>query len=560
MSAIARPAPPPASPAPLTRRRLLGTIGRWGGGLGAAALPGRIADAADAGDGAIAAGRPASRPALAWRARSHAQMPPPAPEVHLLNRCAWGPSAADLSRVQALGIAGWIEEQLDPWRIDASAVEGDLAAGLPTLAMDLKALNAEKEHTYRVPDALNAATLYRQVYSPRRLYEVMVDFWSDHFSLDQYMEGAHRGKTIDDREVIRPHALGRFKDLLTASARSVAMLRYLNNELNVAGALNENYAREIMELHTLGVAVDGQPYSEADVLEVARCFTGWSWVHREGDPQYGDFRFFPERHDRGLKRVLGRVIPAAGGESDALAVIDLLCAHPATARFLAVKLVRRFVTDDPLTHCPALVDRVAAAYLDSDGAIPAMLRALLLSDEFATAFGRFGGRLHRPMELAVRMMRATAVPRALLVPALGDPRQTFHAWYLNLVGWDGFLNHMGHVPFAWLTPDGYPDVKESWTAAVVMLYRWNLGLALAEGRLVPHFRPASLRPPGLGSAEEVVDHWTRQLVGRPLDPADRATLLAYFTDGGRLDLSQAGAAQEDRLIALILDSPYLQWR
>lgn len=544
-------APSATSPAPLSRRGLLGALGRLGGGL--------AAGAAAAGEVPVSAAQ-ARRPALAWTARTSAQMPPPSPEVHLLNRCAWGPTAADLERVRTLGIPGWIEEQLDPSRIDASAVEGALSMGLPTLGMDLLALEAEKEHSYRVPDALNAATLYRQVYSPRRLYELMVDFWSDHFSLDQYMEGAHRHKTIDDREVIRPHALGRFKDLLTASARSVAMLRYLNNELNVAGALNENYAREIMELHTLGVAVEGQPYSETDVLEVARCFTGWSWAHRAGDPQYGAFRFYPERHDRGLKRVLGQVIPAGGGENDALRVIDLLCAHPATARFLATKLVRRFVADDPATHCPELVERVAGAYLASEGDIPSMLRVLLNSDEFATAFGRFGGRLHRPMELAVRLMRASAVPAALLPPALGDPRQPFHAWYLNLVGWDGFLNHMGHVPFAWLTPDGYPDVKESWTAAVVMLYRWNLGLALAEGRLVPHFRPASLRPAGLDSAEAVVDHWTWQLVGRPLAPADRALLLAYFTDNGRLDLKQAVATQEDRLIALILDSPYLQWR
>lgn len=541
--------PSAASPAS-TRRRFLAL-----GGLLTAGGPGDppIASAARRAE-------PASRPALRWAARVSADMPPPDPATHLLSRVAWGATPADLARVAALGMPAWIEEQLDAERIDASAVDGPLTAGIPELSLELARLELLNQRTYRVTDALNAATLYRQVYSPRRLYEAMVDFWSDHFSINQYMEGATWHKLIDDRDVIRPHALGRFEDLLTASARSVAMLIYLNNELNRKGQLNENYAREIMELHTLGVAEEGEPYSEIDVVEVARCFTGWAWANRNGDPQYGAYRFYPDRHDPGVKLVLGDVIPAGGGEMDGRAVIHMLCRHPATARFLATKLVRRFVCDDPMAQVPQLVAKVAQAYLGSDGDIATTLRTLLNAPEFADAFGNYGGRLYRPMELAVRMMRAVGVPQSLFVPALGDAKQTFHAWYTNLVGWDGFLNHMGHVPFAWLTPDGYPDRKEDWTASVVMLYRWNLGLAMAEGRLVPGFRPRLNRPSDLATAAEIVDHWIQRLLGRAMLEADRDTLLAWFTDSGKLNLTQAVAQREDGLIALILDSPYFQWR
>jgi len=496
----------------------------------------------------------------AWSARASADMPEPDAAVHLLSRAAFGAAPAELAHVRAVGPAAWVEEQLAYERIDDAAVEGPLVAGLPTLAMDLPALMAHDEHIFRVTDALNAATLYRQCFSPRQLLEVMVDFWTDHFSIYQYLDNAQWHKTVDDREVVRRHALGRFKDLLTASAKSPAMLHYLDNDLNVKGNLNENYAREIMELHTLGVAVDGDPYTEADVVEVARCFTGWSWVGRANEPDLGRFKFFPDRHDDGPKRVLGHVLPAAGGARDAETVIDLLCRHPATPRYLATKLVRRFVTDDPPTWTPALVDRVAAVYAATDGDIKAMVRAVLASEEFAGSFSRYGGRLTRPMDLAVRMMRATGVPQAGLEPRLDDLRVPFHLWYTELVGWNGFLNRAGQVPFGWLSPDGYPDRKEKWTTAAVMLARWNLGLGLANGEVVRGFVPHRRRPQDLATAAAVVDHWIEALLHRPMLEADRDLLESFFTDGGRLTLAQAAAQREAQLVALVLDSPYFQWR
>lgn len=529
---------------PLARREFL----RRGGALAAALLP-------------VAAGPVAADPPpLRWQARTSADMPAPDAIVHLLSRAAFGPSPRDLVEARALGAAAWIERQLAYETIDASAVEGPLAAGLPTLAMNLNDLAQAQPVGFRIPDALIAATFYRQVFSPRQLYEVMVDFWSDHFNIYQPMEDADLLKGVDDREVIRAHALGRFKDLLTASARSAAMLHYLDNDESSKDHPNENYAREIMELHTLGVAVDGRPYTERDVLELARCFTGWTWNRTWNHPVYGSFQFRPEQHDQGPKRVLGQDFPAQGGERDGRMAIDLLCAHPATARHLAVKLVRRFVCDDPQTAVPGLVDRVAAVYTATDGDIKAMVRTILNADELATAFTGFGGKLTRPMDLAVRMMRAADVPQAALVPRMGDMAYPFQAWFYELVGYGGYMRRMGQVPFGWLTPDGYAEVKEAWSSTVSMLERWNMALGLARGTMVPGFRPHEHRPAGWSSAEGIVDHWITLLLHRPMLPADRQLLIDFLAGPPRPGEAVTAEQRELQTVALILGSPYFQWR
>ena len=224
------------------------------------------------------------------------------------------------------------------------------------------AMNAPRFIIYE----LQQARVLRAVYSQRQLYELMVDFWSNHFNIFA-AKGADRWLTTSyDRDTIRPHALGKFRDLLLATARSPAMLFYLDNWLSVspdAGmrmpanarrrGLNENYGRELMELHTLGV--DGG-YSQQDVREVARCFTGWTIVRPRGDAEY---QFEPRLHDAGAKTVLGTHIAAGGGVEDGIKVIDLLARHPATAKFIAGKLVRRFVADEPPA---ALVNRVADTF------------------------------------------------------------------------------------------------------------------------------------------------------------------------------------------------------
>ncbi|MFI0608846.1 MAG: DUF1800 domain-containing protein [Anaerolineae bacterium] len=537
-----------------SRRNFLGL----GGAAAAALLPGA---AGPVPTDLVSTGLVATdAPPLRWQAKISADMPAPDPIVHLLSRAAFGPSPQDLVAARTLGAAAWIERQLAYEAIDASAVEGPLVAGLPTLAMNLNDLTQLQPRDFRIPDALSAATFYRQVFSPRQLYEVMVDFWSDHFNIYQPMENHELLKCVDDRKVIRAHALGRFKDLLTASAHSAAMLHYLNNDESTKDQPNENYAREIMELHTLGVAVEGRPYTETDVLELARCFTGWTWNKTWNHPVLGDFLFRPEQHDDGPKQVLGLTFPAQGGERDGRMAIDLLCAHPATARFLAFKLVRRFVCDDPLADVPSLVDRVAAAYTATDGDIKAMVRTILTSDDFAQSFAGFGGKLTRPMDLAVRMMRAADIPQAILEPKMGDMAFPFQIWFYELVGYAGYMRRMGQVPFGWLTPDGYADVKSAWSTTVAMLERWNMALGLANGSMVPGFRPHEHRPAGWTSAEGIVDHWIKMLLHRPMLPVDRQRLIDFLA--GPLKPGEAVSAdqREMQTVALILGSPYFQWR
>ncbi|MCE7939636.1 MAG: DUF1800 domain-containing protein, partial [Chloroflexi bacterium CFX6] len=473
----------------------------------------------------------------------------------LHSRAAFGPRPGDVERVRQMGPAAWLEEQLRPAAIDDGVAEAGLAAlNYTTLTMTAAELLAV-EQVGTIVNQLVAATVYRQAFSRRALFEVMTDFWSDHFSVAIRDGQVRYFKTVDDREVIRRHALGGFKPLLTASAHSPAMLEFLDNAVNFANRINENYAREIMELHTLGVAVDGVPYTEDDIKEVARCFTGWTILRRGGDAALrGTFTFSAGQHDRGVKRVLGHTIPGGRGEEDGLAVIDILCDHPATARFLATKLVRRFVTDDP-GQTPEIVDAVAAAYARTDGDIAAMLRALFGHAQFAGSFARFGGKLCRPLDHAARVLRALDVPIASFATAMAEVTSARGA---------NFLNATGHVPFYWPTPDGFPDVKEAWSASSGLLARWNLGLRLAgagpDRRSA--FNPAAQMPADIARAGAAVDWWIDRLLHRPMLAADRATLVDYLTQGGtdQDGLTPAMRARLPELIALVLDSPYFLWR
>ena len=502
------------------------------------------------------------RPRGAWTARAVVDMPAPDRAALMLSRAAFGARPGELEALRPPGgVEAWLERQLEPAAIDDSAVETVLADQLPSLAMpapELWALSQERGQINPIVQGLRIASLYRQIFSQRQLFEVMVDFWSDHLSIDQGAGNPRVLKTIDDREVIRRHALGRFRDLLSASAHSPAMLLYLDNDSNTRRAPNENYARELMELHSLGVARDGQPYSETDVKEVARCFTGWTWNSGRQDPdQAGRFAFSSGTHDQGVKSVLGQPIPANQGQRDGDMVIDLLCAHPATARFLATKLVRRFVCDDPIGQVPELVDAVAKTYADTDGDIKAMLRTILLSETFAGSFAAQGGRLSRPMDHVVRGLRSLDLQPADL--GTDFAARSFTGFVSALIGGAGFLTRMNHVPFTWETPDGFPDLKEKWTSTGLLLARWNFGLALVEGGVLRGYDPMAQRPPTLQAAGEIVDFWTERLLHRALLPEDRSGLVDYLADGGG-ERAAPGVGREPYLVALILDSPYFLWR
>jgi uncharacterized protein (DUF1800 family) len=508
----------------------------------------------------------APRPPLRWVVKSVADMPEPDLPTLLLNRAAFGPRPGEVEEAREKGADWWIERQLDYEEIDNSAVEGRLNESLPTLTMSARQLLQYGQTRNVAVQELRLATLYRMVFSPRLLHEVMVEFWTDHFSMYHPTDLVEYFKTVDDRDVIRRHALGNFKDLLTASAMSPAMLNFLNNDVSTKERPNENYAREIMELHTLGVAKDDYPYTEQDVKEVARCFTGWSWDRRSGSQTRGDFEYRDNDHYQGAKMVLGQPIPAAMKEQDGHIVIDILSHHEATPRFLATKLVRRFVTDDPARQTPELVERVAAAYTRTQGDIREMVSTILRSQEFKGSFSRTGGRLSRPMDLLARQLRAVDIqPEHFDLRYASDRGGLLYQRLMNA------LQSMGHIPYYWPTPDGYPDTKDHWVASTVMLTRWNFGLALngvgtASTRFGPElingFYPAQQTPAGLTTAGEVVDYWIERLLHRPMLAEDRNLVIDYLTNGGNetTRLNQQATRRIPETIALMLDSPYYQWR
>jgi uncharacterized protein (DUF1800 family) len=317
---------------------------------------------------------------------------------------------------------------------------------------------------------LQQAKLLRALHSNRQLYEVMVDFWSNHFNI-YAAKGANRWLTTSyDRDTIRPLALGKFKDLLIATAKSPAMLFYLDNWMsadpNSRGAqmggpnnrrrgLNENYARELMELHTLGV--DGG-YTQKDVQEVARCFTGWTIVQPRGQ---GTFRFEPRLHDDGEKTVLGHRIPRGGGMNDGLSVIDIVAKHPSTERFIATKLVRRFVADDPPA---AMVEQAAEAFRQSDGDIATVVRAIVDSADF---FSRehFQAKIKTPFEYVASALRIT------------DSQTEITPQLLR------YLGRMGEPLFLAQAPTGYADTAAAWISADMLLTRMNFVTDLVANRL-----------------------------------------------------------------------------
>jgi uncharacterized protein (DUF1800 family) len=313
--------------------------------------------------------------------------------------------------------------------------------------------------------------LQRAVYSPRQLEEVLVDFWLNHFNVYRDKNTVGMLLTGYERDAIRPHVLGRFRDLLLATARHPAMLSYLDNfqsrsapenaptpggVVAIGGpnqGLNENYGRELLELHTLGV---NGGYTQADVINVARAFTGWTIF----DPQrYGEFQFNPQMHDRAEKVILGQTFPRGGGEDEGVKIIDMLAAHPSTARFISRKLAQRFVADDPPQ---ALVDRMAATFTKTGGDLRAVMETLLLSREFMSE-GAWQAKVKTPFELV------TSALRALDADVSDTTALAFR------------LSEMGMPLYARIDPKGYPNTADAWSGSAGLLARINFANALTAG-------------------------------------------------------------------------------
>ena len=526
--------------------------------------------------------------------------------IHVLNRLGFGARPGDVERVKAMGLEKYINQQLAPEKIDDAIAEtkihdlsvlkmstaelyekypqpNQLIRQLQNRGMLPKDLadtqdpqknprdNPEyrkliqeyyKENGLELPQRimaeLHASRILRAVYSERQLNEVMVDFWTNHFNV-------FAGKGADrwllpgyDRDTIRPNAMGKFSALLQATAQSPAMLFYLDNFQSVSPdasrgraqvmmneqarprrGINENYARELMELHTLGV--DGG-YTQKDVQEVARCFTGWTIFQPRGgvalnarneermrrlpDRPAGTFFFNIRAHDDGEKVVLGHKIPAGGGFNDGLKVLDLLAHHPSTAKFIATKLVRHFVSDNPP---PALINRVAAAFTKSDGDIRETLKAIFFSNEFYSPES-YRAKVKRPFELAVSAIRV------LGADTNGGPGT--HQW----------IARMGEPLYGYQTPNGYSDTAESWVNTGGLLERMNFGVALAGNRIpgtqVDLTKLAGANP----EKRKMIDDSLKSILAGEVSTATRETLLKQVDQADPIA----------KVVGLILGTPEFQ--
>jgi uncharacterized protein (DUF1800 family) len=501
--------------------------------------------------------------------------------VHVLSRLTYGPRPGDVERVRAMGVSAWIDRQLRPETIDDAATERALAE-LTTLRMPIAQALREfprpdpklqaqlaggemsrqemlerypvEKRPARIAMELSSAKVVRAVTSERQLEELMVDFWFNHFNVFAGKGDVRWYVAAYEREAIRPYAMGRFPDLVRATAHHPAMLFYLDNWLSARpdfvvpagpnrgrkGGLNENYARELMELHTLGV--DGG-YTQRDVTEVARAFTGWT-IDR---PQIeGRFIFRPGMHDTGEKIVLGQRIPAGGGRDDGERVIEILTRHPATARFIATKLVRRFVSDTPP---PALVARVAGTYTHTGGDIPSMLRTIFESPEFFSE-DAYRAKIKKPFEFVASAVRA-----------LGGTTDAQGGMALARASAE-----IGEPLYQAQPPTGYADRAEVWVNAGALLARMNFALGLASGRY-PH---VSVELAALvGGAEPssppaVLDRLLASIVADQLTRETRAVLTAQLTEPQitRLSPDDRGPANTDvaKLAALVIGSPEFQRR
>ncbi|MCU0627075.1 MAG: DUF1800 domain-containing protein [Gemmatimonadaceae bacterium] len=511
--ADAADAGPPATEAPPTRRGFLAAAA-------ALALAGRGAQAqqrvpapqapATGGRGMSAAlARVAAPPDLSGQWQD--------PVARLVRRITLGINKEELDRAKQLGYTRYLEEQLRPSRIDDRACSEFVAQNYQTLAMKPEALYAADYG--RVQNEMQEATLYRAAFSKRQLFERMVEFWSDHFNIARQDVGYL--KTIDDRDVIRRHALGSFPAMLRASAHSAAMMEYLDQTRSSFRSPNQNYAREIMELHSVGV---NGGYTQDDVAELSKVFTGWTISGR------GIFMYDASLHDFTAKTVMGQTFPAAtragglAGKAEAERFIEFLATHPRTANYLATKLAKFMLQYEPPQ---AVIDAAASAFTRSRGDIPSMLRVILDQRTLMASQPKY----KRPFHFAVSAVRA-------LGPTVTSMQMV-----------RGQVDNMGHSIFAWETPDGYPDKIEFWSGLVMQ--RFNAAQSLSNGSGTAFVvTPASFRA---ATAEATADLIIERLFGGEVPAAFRTKLADYV---------RPALASDTRIreaLALAMSSSQFQW-
>lgn len=500
-----------------------------------------------------------------------------------LNRMGYGPRPGDLAAFTALAatpdacLDAYIEQQLNPAAIDDSACDALIAAqGFTTLNKSLAQLWADHikkenlDYGERIRPAAETekVTFLKAVYSKRQLQQVLAEHWFNHFNIYGWDSWTAPVMVHYDRDVIRANVLGNFRTMLDAVAKSPAMLYYLDNQSNSGGNPNENYARELFELHTLGAENylgvvpliinengsythpapkddQGRPllYVDADVYGATTCFTGW-----RVDNDTGLFHFDDKSHFPYQKVVLGRLIPEAQGIKDGNDVLDMLAKHAGTARYLCRKLCRRLIGDNPPERIVQEAADVFLANVNAPDQLKQVTRTILRSPEFRTTWA---AKIKRPFEYTVSILRAAE--------ANFSPKDDF------------FYNYdtMGQPLFSWSPPDGYPDVKESWSSTMPMLQRWRMVNFLidwkigGEGTDKDNRRLVFTNPASVLTPNAIVDYWSRRLLGFVLPAAERQSVLAFMANGRNPDFDLPESQLADRLpymIGLLFMSPSFQWR
>lgn len=522
--------------------------------------------------------------------------------LHVLNRLGYGPRPGDVDRVLRAGIDNYIQEQLHPERLDDSSSAAELsrldtlslsnaeifgrferpiqelrreykrqAAQLGTadaekLRKQLRAQIPPRNRPGLLLQQLEAQKILRAADSRRQLNEVMVDFWTNHFNVYARKGLDNVFLTSFERDVIRPRIWGNFYDLLAATAQSPAMLFYLDNARSIAppedrpapprrwrrflripparagkknaGGINENYARELMELHTLGV---NGGYTQADVIALARILTGWS-ISRGGKDRgtAGDFLFRARVHDIGAKTFLGRNFPPGHGMDEGLGALKMLAESPSTAHHLAFELCQRLVADNP----PAsLVDRVTRRYLETGGNLRATVAAVIESPEFFDP-RYMANKIKSPFEMAVSAIRATgtAVSPDQISPLAGE------------------IARMGEPLYLCQPPNGFTNNSKDWINTGALIERLNFGLALTANRLPGLETDIDylLSPDQMRDPRVAVDTLARTLTGEELTPQTRQTIVSHLEELTPPLQDPSADTEIPRIAGLILGSPEFQ--
>jgi uncharacterized protein (DUF1800 family) len=457
-------------------------------------------------------------------------------EVHAANRLMFGPRMGDLAEIQTKGYDVFMAEQLFPDGIDDSLADGILATHeTDTLNENWQQLYdrrsmSSSESRKPVYQVRNEQWI-RMIYSKRQLFERVVDFWMDHFNVYGW-DYIIRSMWPKWAGIFRQHAFGNFRAMLEETAKNVCMLYYLDNYKSTDGGPNENYARELVELHTLGAMNYQVPggYIDQDVYEISRCLTGWSFGTDSSSSTRGEFLYNHNDHDRFIKLVLGTIYPGDQPPlKDGMDVLDTLAYHPGTARHIAWKMCVHFIDDFPPQ---SIVDSTAEFFMvtkDDPAQIRKTLAHLLQSDEFKNSRMT---KFKRPIDWLVSAVRALDCP------------------YSTSNSWTYLYDAMGQARYSWRTPDGPPDFASYWSTSNNLLQRWNWAFQISSdwytssGLDIP---AETVVPPEINTVDGLVDFWVARVLGREISDTTRDAMKEFIAEGRSWTLPLPAEQIHDKL-------------